>query len=90
MEGLFFILQKGDEMSERTKCNFCDMKWIKKTAANVNKSVIKRMSTGELGGTNVYVVPSGTAIPEVIVRDDEFSKKYFVAWFWKLTDHCVC
>lgn len=72
------------------KCNCCNMRWIRKTAANVNKCVVTRPATGKLGGTTVYVLPSGVAIPEVIVCDDVFSKKYFVAWFMKLTDHCVC
>jgi len=71
-------------------CNFCTMQWIKETAANVNKSVITRAGTGELKGTEVYVVPSGTVIPETIVHDDAFSKKYFVAWFMKLPDSCAC
>lgn len=71
-------------------CNYCNMQWIKKTAANVNKSVITREGTGELAGTNVYVVPSGTVIPEKIISDDEFTKKYWVAWFMKLPDHCAC
>lgn len=73
-----------------SKCNFCNMQWIKKTAANVNKSVITRMGKGQLGGTDVYVVPSGTVVPEKIISDDEFSRKYFVAWFMKLTDYCAC
>lgn len=77
-------------MSELTKCCYCYMQWIKKTAVNVNKSVITRACAGQLGGINVYVVPSGTVIPKVIIADDVFSKKYFVAWFMKLTDYCVC
>ena len=73
-----------------SKCNYCYMQWIKRTAANVNKGVVTRPGTGELGGTDVYVLPSGVKVPEVIVSDDVFSKKYFVAWFMKLTGHCVC
>ena len=71
-------------------CNFCNMQWIKKSATVENKSVITRTGSEQLGGTNVYVVPSGTVIPEKIISDDEFSKKYFVAWFMKLPDHCAC
>lgn len=73
-----------------SKCNFCNMQWIKKTAANVNKTVVTRAGTSQLGGVTVYVVPSGITIPEKIVNDGPFFNKYFVAWFMKLGDRCVC
>lgn len=78
-------------MSELTKCNYCNMLYFKKTAANVNKRVVTRPGTGQLGGLDVYVLPSGTTLPEgEIAEGDEFHKKYWVAWLMKLSDHCVC
>ena len=72
------------------QCNYCTMQQIKRDAKLNYKKVITRDGTGQLGGTDVFVVPQNTSVPEKIVNDNVFSTKYFVAWFMKLPDHCAC
>ena len=77
-------------MSELTQCNYCSMKDIKREAKGKGHRVVTREGTGQLGGINVYILPPGVEMAKVIKDDDEFSKKYFVAWFMKLSESCVC
>ena len=82
-------------MSELTPCNYCTLQWIKQRAKKAGNQVVVRKG-GWFNGVDVFVVPPGIGIPEVIDsgddkhNGDEFTKKYFCAWFMKLTDHCVC
>lgn len=83
-------------MSELTLCNYCSFENIKQHAKAESKQVVTRESKSKLGGTDVYLIPAGVKVPKEIAghtekyEGDEFSKKYFVVWFWKLTDHCAC
>ncbi len=72
------------------QCNHCTMKWIRQTAKKLKKNIVLRNGTGDLGGISVYVIPAEITVPEKIISDDAFSKKYFTAWFMELTTHCAC
>ena len=81
-------------MSDLTRCNYCTLQNIKRRAKEEGNKVI--LKPGWRGGTDVYVVPKGVAIPKEVKsgtdkeEGDEFHKKYCVAWFMELTSHCAC
>ena len=74
-------------MSEMTPCNYCSMQGIKHRAKKLNQDVLEVESHGILGGTDVYIVPKGMSLEEVLKEDQS---PYFQAWFWELPDHCCC
>jgi len=65
-------------MSERTRCNYCTLKWLERVAAKTKREVVQE--PGE-GGTNVYLVPVGRELN---------CNVHFAAWLMELTDHCDC
>ena len=74
-------------MSELTPCNYCKMRTIKATARREHKLVITHphpMGSWKTG-VDVYSVPDHG---ERWVNKPH--KKFWVAWFAELTDHCVC
>lgn len=69
-------------MSILTECNYCKYKAIIKFQKKIGKRVMKIPSfkMGSMGGFEVYVLKKG----------EKPSKKNWVAWMMKITDHCVC
>lgn len=68
-------------MSSLTRCNYCDLRSIRKDASRKKQEVTVRESTSDLGGIDVFVHPPNEAIDE---------EKHFAAWFGALTDYCCC
>jgi len=62
-------------MSELTECNYCILRKIKRDAKEKGKKVKIRKGT--------YTDSLGPG-KDVYVEGEK------VAWFWELTDHCVC
>jgi len=72
-------------MSELTVCNYCSLKHIKSRAKQKGWKVT--MLTGWRGGKNVYIHPKGIKITELNKENQDY---YFVAWFWEISNNCVC
>lgn len=74
-------------MSEKTRCNYCTLKWLERVAAKTNREVVQEEGDDEtkrvvgVKGTNVYLVPAGRELNRDV---------HFAAWLMELTDHCVC
>ena len=66
-------------------CNFCNLERIKTRGKKEKLQLVKRSSASQLGGTDIYLVPEGLAIPRKIVgcseksNGDNFHEKFFVA-----------
>jgi len=74
-------------MGELTTCNYCSLQAIKQRAKENNLKVTLLQSNWELGGIDVYVHPKDVKVRKL---DDRERKKYKVAWFMELSDHCCC
>ncbi len=69
-----------------SECNYCSFERIKRQAKHDGKQVVTQK--GWKKGTDVFVVPKDTKV--AIKPSQSFRDKFFVSWFWVLTDHCVC
>ena len=80
-------------MSELTQCNFCSLKEIKRRAKKEGLRVTK-LRNNKYGGIDIFVIPKDIAITPILDSLKQPAslehKKYFQAWFMKLTSHCVC
>jgi len=86
-------------MSELTKCNFCSLREIRAQAKHDKKQVSimrgrrfamgGRLMPARMRGYDVYVHPLWLDL-----RTEEWTyskrQRYWVCWFWELSDHCVC
>lgn len=78
-------------MSELTTCNYCNLKAIKADARKRKQYVtLLGLPHAKLGGIEIYVHPREVTISVVAGKDQRKIKKYWVAWMWVITDHCVC
>ena len=68
-------------MGEGTTCNYCNLEAIRARARNSGAVVEMHPATGEMGGTNVYIVPRDRSLD---------TKKHFVAWMWTISEECAC
>ena len=85
-------------MSSLTRCNYCDMKALRKEAKESGMVVSVRQSTF-LGGKDVWVHPKDYKIPPAIARicpcdkypnGNEAYSKYHRAWFKAIGKGCSC
>jgi hypothetical protein len=77
-------------MSELTTCNYCNLEAIKADARKKKYCVtLMGLPKSKLGGIEVYVHPKDMPITQ-LNQKEEGTKKYWVAWMWVITDHCVC
>lgn len=79
-------------MSELTRCNYCDLEWIKKDAQKDGLKVMILSSNFELGGYEIFTVPKNILKKEIKnwEIDDENWRKYHRAWMWSIPDRCCC
>lgn len=78
-------------MSELTQCNYCNLEAIKANARKKKQWVtLLGLPHSKLGGIEVYVHPKDVTITALEKQDKKEIKKYWVAWMWVITDHCVC
>ena len=80
-------------MSDTSRCNRCTLESIKYHAREDKKKVVVVQNTKwGMSGLNVYVVPTHFERDDVLKwkEDSKEHKKYFVAWFMELPDHCAC
>jgi len=76
-------------MSDRA-CNYCMYKADQRNCPKDQKMMRRSNASWGMGGTNTYRVPKNLEIPQPIVEDSEFHKKYFVAWYMELSPVCCC
>jgi hypothetical protein len=78
-------------MSELTQCNYCSLKVIRHDA-KLEKMKVTILSDANwgMGGVNVYIHPRNINIKELPGGEDGERKKYRVAWFMSLGNHCEC
>jgi len=74
-------------MSEKTKCNYCDYMQILADAKRCGQRVTLLDEDFGMGGQAAYMHPKKTRIESLSPGQ---RKKFFRAWFMKLTDYCVC
>jgi len=86
-------------MSELTQCNYCSLQAIKAEAKR-NKQKVTIMKGGKFAmggrlcpdrmrGLDVFVHPLWIDLHDLPWTYAK-RKRYWVCWFWELTDHCVC
>lgn len=74
-----------------TRCNYCDMKFIKARALRDNlKVTVLHDATWGMGGVNVYVHPADVDIKSMPGGEDGERSKYRKAWFMSLPQACAC
>jgi len=64
-----------------TDCNFCTLQHLKIVANNANAEIV--LAPNSQPGLG----PDGI---DVFIKYPSDAKPTWVAWFMKLTDHCVC
>jgi hypothetical protein len=76
-------------MSELTKCNYCDLKSIRRRARARGEKIV-------VVGQTAYRIPKSMSkrdfmkLPTGSVDARTGKGKYFVAWFMAIPDHCCC
>ena len=78
-------------MSQLTQCNYCSLKQYKSKARKNNQAIRLVDNPGVIKGIDVLISPKGLRLPRLGSDErDAFIKRYFVAWFMELGDHCEC
>jgi len=75
-------------MSELTQCNYCSLREIRARAKKEGNRVT--LLTGWSGGTDVFVHPPSVTRKELLADQKKDIRKYCVAWFMAIGDHCEC
>jgi len=74
-------------MSDLTRCNYCNLKSIKRRAKSKGLVVTKRSGDFGLGGMDVFVHPKEI---KICVGDKVQRDKYFVSWLMEIPKYCCC
>jgi hypothetical protein len=86
-------------MSELTQCNYCSLNALRARAKREKKRVTimrgRRYADkgwrvpARMRGFDVYVHPLW-----IDLHDEQWTtskrQRYWVCWYWELSDHCVC
>lgn len=81
------------------RCNYCTLQAIKAKARREHKRVTVLPSDPDEDpkldppGYEVFVHPAGVSEQELREdkeRSEGGASKYWIAWLWEVTDHCVC
>ena len=75
-------------MSERTSCNYHNLKRLRKEVKESGNVLISKEATHPNGGTDFFSLTQNEN--EENLNEKEFRDKHFIAWMWEITDHCVC
>ena len=81
-------------MSELTPCNYCNLLRLKRSLKTDESVVLKPSSF--MGGTEVFVVPKGVALPPYRApsnsepNGDPVYQQYHRSWMMSIPKHCCC